>query len=441
MAGHHRDYARCIRKTLVASAAVFLAAGLPNSAGAESGQLAPQTKLRLTVVQWMPTKGEYQQWGPLGGEFIVTQAGTILLPVIGSIPVGNLDTTGLAEEIANRLQSKIGLVNKPDTTVEIVEYPPVYVVGDVTKPGEYQFRIGMTVLQALALSGGELRSDGHSQGEIKLVGELKGADDDILRCMARIARLEAEMSGSTEIKFPAPPLGNSESKAAAEIFNQEKIIFSARANALDRQSKSLSELRDLLNAEINVLQEKIKGADLNIKSAEDELTGVKVLVEKGVAIVSRRSDLERALAGFRADRLDQVTAIMRARQGITEATRNLEGLRDQQQTDVATELQKEQANLDQLRLKRDVAQRLLLDTLASASNAPRPGEPAAIDFSVTRRDGDEAKQMTVSESTTLLPGDVLKVSYKKQPSGSSETFSSSTDAPSATVTNSEQASQ
>jgi protein involved in polysaccharide export with SLBB domain len=438
MAVHCTIQLRRFRKVLALG--VAFAVGWTSLASAENGELAPQTKLRLTVVQWMPTKGEYQQWGALGGEFIVSQAGTVLLPVIGSIPVGNLSTGGLAEEIATRLQSKIGLVNKPDTTVEIVEYPPVYVVGDVTKPGQYQFRLGMTVLQALALSGGELRSDAHSQDEIKLVGELKGVDDDILRCMARIARLEAEMSGTTEIKFPQPPLGNSESRAAAEIFGQEKIIFSARANALDRQTKSLSELRDLLDAEINVLQEKIKGADLNIKSAEDELVGVKVLVDKGVAIVSRRSDLERALAGFRADRLDQVTAIMRARQGITEATRSLEGLRDQQQTDVATELQKEQANLDQLRLKRDVAQRLLLDTLASASNAPRPGEPTLIEFSVTRQDGSgEPKQIQVSEATTLLPGDVLKVTYNKQAPASSEPAAASVNAPSANDTKSEQA--
>ncbi len=440
MAVHCKIQLRRFRKVLALGVAAFV--GLTNLAGAENGELAPQTKLRLTVVQWMPTKGEYQQWGALGGEFIVSQAGTILLPVIGSIPVGNLGTTGLAEEIATRLQSKIGLVNKPDTMVEIVEYPPVYVVGDVTKPGQYQFRLGMTVLQALALSGGELRSDAHSQDEIKLVGELKGVDDDILRCMARIARLEAEMSGATEIKFPQPPLGNGESRAASEIFGQEKIIFSARANALDRQTKSLSELRDLLDAEINVLQEKIKGADLNIKSAEDELVGVKVLVDKGVAIVSRRSDLERALAGFRADRLDQVTAIMRARQGITEATRSLEGLRDQQQTDVATELQKEQANLDQLRLKRDVAQRLLLDTLASASNAPRPGEPSLIEFSVTRQDSSgEPKQIDVSEATTLLPGDVLKVTYNKRAPVSSEPAAASLDMPSANNAKSEQASQ
>src|SRR5690606_19183348 len=200
-------------------------------------------------------------------------------------------------------------------------------------------------------------------------------------------------------------------KLAAQVYDKEKIIFKARANGLERQAKSLSELRDLLNAEIDVLNEKIKAADLGIASGEKELAGVKTLVEKGIAVASRQSDLERVLAGFRADRLDQVTAVMRARQNITEATRNLEGLHDQFQTEVAAELQREEAHLDQLRFKRDMAQKLLLETLASQARIGLPGEERAVEFTITRRKAGVAREISADESTVLLPGDVLKVSF------------------------------
>ena len=36
----------------------------------------------------------------------------------------------------------------------VVEYRPIYVNGDVSKPGEHPFRPQMTVRQAVALSGG-----------------------------------------------------------------------------------------------------------------------------------------------------------------------------------------------------------------------------------------------------------------------------------------------
>ncbi len=330
---------------------------LPGSAAAADVRLSPQTKVRLTVVQWMPMKGQYERWEALGGEFIVSDAGTLSLPVIGSVPVGTLDNAGLAAEISKRLQAKTGMVAAPDTTVEVVEYPPIYVVGDVNTPGQYKFREGLTVLQALALSGGEMRSGAHSETEIRLVGELQGFDNDILRSSARVARLRAEMSDAKEISFPLA-LAGSNRTLADEVFAQEKIIFQARANELERQTKSLSDLRDLFSAEIKVLEEKIKAADDGIASAEKELSGVSVLVEKGIAVASRKSDLERVLSSYRAERLDQVTAVMRARQGITEATRNLDGLRDKMKTDVASELQTEQASLDESRLKRDTSQRL-----------------------------------------------------------------------------------
>ena len=47
-------------------ALLAFAALMPRSA--ESSPLPPETKIKLTVVQWIPTKGVYEQWGSLGGE-------------------------------------------------------------------------------------------------------------------------------------------------------------------------------------------------------------------------------------------------------------------------------------------------------------------------------------------------------------------------------------
>lgn len=376
---------------------------------ADAGDLVAQTKLRVTVLQWMPMKGAYEQWPALGGDFVVSDNGTIALPVIGAIEIKDMDASQLAAEIAKRIQSKTGLVDRPDTTVAILEYPPVYVVGDVAKPGEYNFREGMTVLQALALGGGERRSIlGAGQNEIGMVGELRGLDIQILRSMAKIARLRAEASGAEAVHFPAT-LTDAETDVAQDIFNQEKTIFHSRAKELERQTKSLMELQDLFTAEIDTLQQKTATADDGIAAAERDLDAVKSLVSKGFAVMSRQSELERVVAGYRGERLDQVTAIMRARQNLAEAKRNMEGIEDKRQTEVATEIQVEQANLDQLKLKRDVLQKLLLDTLSSLGPTTAASQKPTITYSITRsRDGNEVS-VAASESTLLLPGDVVKV--------------------------------
>lgn len=401
-----------IGRRLVAGLAFVLA--LAVAAGAAQTPLAPHTKLRVTVVQWMPLKGAYEQWSALGGEFTVSEDASLVLPVIGAVPVGASDPAALAADIATKLQASIGTVEKPDVTVAILDYPPVYVVGDVKTPGSYGYRAGLTVLQALALGGGEVRAGAEqSREQIRLVGELQGVDSAVLRASARIARLDAEMAGAGEIAFPPAPQDSAGRALAGEVHAQEKTIFAARANELDRQTKSLTELRTLLNAEIDVLEQKIVDADAGIAAVEKELQGVTVLVERGIAVASRQSDLERALASYRADRLDQVTAIMRARQAVAETTRNLDGLHDKRQTDIAAELQHEQSSLEQALLKREVTQKLLLDLLAAAP----AGADATLSFAVVRREAGDVIELPAQETTLLRPGDVVKVTLAPSSSG------------------------
>ena len=425
-----------LRAAFFIGALVFLA-GAASPASGDGTPFAPQTKIRLTIVQWMPSKGQYEQWDALGGEYTVSNEGAVFLPFLGSLSVGNLDNAGLTNEIAKRLQEKIGLVQAPAVTIEILEYPPIYVVGDVAKPGEYKFRPGLTVLQSLAMGGGPFRVTSQQQSQsIRLAGELREIENALVRSAAKVARLQAEMAGAKEITFEQP-LG-ADRQYATGIYNEERVIFQARASALDRQSKALTELRDLLTAEIDTLEEKLKGSDGNIKSAEEQLASVRSLVEKGIAVASRQLDLERLLTTYRSDRLDLVTAIMRGRQAISETTRNLEGLYDTRRSEVASELQSEQANVDQLRLKREMTQTLLLDDLSAGDNPANRSEELPLTFSVSRRDEGQIRQFQASETTALVPGDVVRVVQTRMSDGP---LQAAPDLPPGTGTNTNQASQ
>ncbi|MGO7538923.1 exopolysaccharide biosynthesis protein [Rhizobium ruizarguesonis] len=394
------------RATFVISALVFLA-GAVSPALADSAPLAPQTKIRLTVVQWMPSKGQFERWDAIGGEYTVSDAGEVSLPFLGPQPVG-LDNTSLTNEIAKRLQAKMGLAQAPAVTIDVLDYPSIYVVGDVTAPGQYKFHSGLSVLQSLAMSGGPFRAAAQQQSEtIKLAGELQEIDHSLLRSSAKLARLQAEMAGSKEIIFDQPPA--TDQQYAESIYQEERVIFQARANALDKQSVALVELRNLLTAEIDTLEEKLKGSDDNIQSVEEQLTSVKTLVQKGLTITSRQMDLERLLTTYRSDRLDLVTAIMRGRQAINETTRNLEGLSDTRRSEVASEVQAEKATLDQLKLKRDTTQQLLLEELSNGARANNRGEELPLTFIVSRRDKGQVNQFQASETTELAPGDVVRV--------------------------------
>jgi protein involved in polysaccharide export with SLBB domain len=379
--------------------------------------LPPQTKLRVSVVQWVPAKGEYQQWSAVNGDYVVSAAGTITLPLIGSITASKVSNTELASTIAEQLKAKTGLLNVPDATVEILDYPPIYVVGVVAKSGEYKYRPGLTVLQAFALSGGQYRLplEGAQKSDVDLIGDLQIVRDDILRTIGRIARLQAEGAGDKEIRFPKELTESPNKKTATDVMNQERVVFEARKNGLNRQLENLSELRSLFAAEVDNLGKKAEALDKTIRVAEDELTSVRALFEKGIATVSRRSEIERVVAGLQADRLDDATVTMRTRQNLSESTRNAVGLRDQRAIDVSIELNEAQANIQRLRVREDVLEKTLVLATASSSSKDRNKDQVepSLSFTIIRQVQAGTDEIVADETTALLPGDVVKVALSE----------------------------
>ena len=89
----------------------------------------------------------------LTGEFTVSDRGNISVPLLGDIPASNETTDALSRSIAMELQDKKILIN-PSVSVEVVKYRPVFILGEVVKPGQYPYEPGMTALTLAAIAGG-----------------------------------------------------------------------------------------------------------------------------------------------------------------------------------------------------------------------------------------------------------------------------------------------
>ena len=114
----------------------------PVPAASAPWPLAPGDRLRIIV---------FEQ-NQLGGEFAVDEDGAVSLPLIGRVRVAGL-VSGQAEQlIAARLGG--GLVKNPKVNIDVLHYRPVYVYGEVTRPGAYDFAGNPTVVQAVTLAGG-----------------------------------------------------------------------------------------------------------------------------------------------------------------------------------------------------------------------------------------------------------------------------------------------
>lgn len=89
----------------------------------------------------------------LTGEFRVSDSGVIALPLLGSVPASGLTPDALAIKVAKALVSA-NLYTAPSVSVEITAYRPIYVLGEVSKPGQYPYQPGMTMVTAAAVAGG-----------------------------------------------------------------------------------------------------------------------------------------------------------------------------------------------------------------------------------------------------------------------------------------------
>jgi polysaccharide export outer membrane protein len=89
----------------------------------------------------------------LTGEYRVDDQDKIALPLIGTLTVTGLSSEQLASKIAGDLKQR-NIIRDPSVSVEVLAYRPIYVLGEVARPGEYPYQPGMTMLTAVAVAGG-----------------------------------------------------------------------------------------------------------------------------------------------------------------------------------------------------------------------------------------------------------------------------------------------
>ncbi len=88
----------------------------------------------------------------LSGEFEVDGMGRVSLPLIQEVNAEGLTPRELEQAITDKL--KPDFLKNPKVSVDVLNYRPFYIFGEVKKPGSYAYVNGMTVVNAIAMAGG-----------------------------------------------------------------------------------------------------------------------------------------------------------------------------------------------------------------------------------------------------------------------------------------------
>lgn len=88
----------------------------------------------------------------LSGPFEVNAVGQISMPLIGEMPAKGMALHEFREGLTRKLAD--GYLKNPKVSVEMLNYRPIFVHGEVKNGGEFAYKNGISLRDAIAMAGG-----------------------------------------------------------------------------------------------------------------------------------------------------------------------------------------------------------------------------------------------------------------------------------------------
>ncbi|RWH72172.1 polysaccharide biosynthesis/export family protein [Mesorhizobium sp.] len=400
-------------RTLARFAGALLAASLamPQLAAAGDYQLGPQDKLHIRVAEWQTVDGTFRDWSAINGEYSVGPAGTLSVPFVGDMQAAGKTTAEIASSIGLALQRKLALPDKPEASVEMAQFRPFYISGEVQNPGQFPFVPDLTVLKAISIAGGIRRSADYGPQLEKDLITAKGSydiyDDQRLRLMVKRARIDADLAGKTTFEVPQEIQGDSR---LPTIVADETAILVSDQKSLKLKLDALDALKGVLQSEIESLQKKIANQQKQVDLAEQQANSIGPLAQKGLIANARLLSSQQTVTDLQGKILDYETAILTAKQSISKAEQDAIDARNTLGSSLTADRQQTEANLNEAALRVGMQKGLIAQASDPATTAALTGsqEPPLL-YSLLRDADGKTSEIEAKEDTPVLPGDVIKV--------------------------------
>ncbi|MFS8110531.1 polysaccharide biosynthesis/export family protein [Rhizobium jaguaris] len=375
--------------------------------------LGVMDKLHIRVAEWQTAEGTIRDWSTISGDYTVGPSGSVSVPFIGDMPAVGKTTDEIAQAIGVGLQKQFGLRDRPSASVELSQFRPIYLAGEVQNPGQYPFVPNLTVLKALSLGGGTRRADAgqrFARDFINAKGDAVVLMAERGRLLMRKQRLLAELAGKDQIDVP-PEL--QKLPQSADLLASEEALMKARSVRMSTQLQALADLKVLLQSEVEALGKKTDTLSRQLELAKADRDKVESLAEKGLELASRKISAEQRASDVETNLLDTDTASLNAKQSISKADQDEATLRNDWQNSLAQDMQDTDTQLETLQLKLSTSQSLMQEAVAQsadASNIDPGGQDVKVAYTIVRDDNGQPKEIQADENTQVMPGDLIKVS-------------------------------
>ncbi len=390
------------------------ATNAPRTAGAQAEtkgyKLGPREKLFVRIGSWDNTTQTYVSWPDASGEYTIGADGAVSIPMAGSIMASGLTAEELGQAIVSGIQDGLGITSNLDAAVEVAEYRPVYVIGEVQLPGAIPFAPGMNAIEAVGLAGGFRRPETtflqNERSALSSLGNYEVLRVQLYARLAQKARLEAELASRPDL---IPDNELAEAPGANDLLRRESEVKAARDAEIKSQMVQLTSLEKLLTQEIDRLGKQVELRSKQIELAKEELENTTQLVEKGLTVASRRSDLQTRVADEEVRLLELETARLTAEQRAVEVKQQRSDILNARKRDILDSLSLAEAEIGEIRIKQRTEAALYAEALQSGDGFVSTRGFGAPILELARRQDGKLVSVPVKRDTSLQPGDVLEI--------------------------------
>jgi polysaccharide export outer membrane protein len=383
---------------------------LPISAGqASEYQVDVGDVLELTAAS-IP---EFRHRATVGGD------GEVVFPLVGMLSARGKTVSEILNVIQVRIPQKVLrrraldgsehviVIDGDEVSLIIAEYNPVYLKGDVSRPGSYPYRPGLMIRQAIALAGGYDTMRTRIENPYLLTADLNSERETLMngyaRQEARIARVQTELGQGvqeSDMRTVSP--------TAIDISALEVERLNTRKSDFEKEKQHLAESIRSLTASVDLLEKQLQTEAERAKIDQEDMIRVEGLAAKGMATAVRLSDTRR-LVLLSASRATEVEArAVQVKQLRAEQQRKLQKLFDDRRLELLKELQDAKLELAATASKLSAVTEKMFLVSAIRSQVGRGGTGVP-DLVVVRKAASGTVRLVATEETELLPGDVIDV--------------------------------
>lgn len=356
--------------------------------------------------------------------------GNISFPLLGTLAVSGLPPSEVRAKIQAILPAKVFrqrgsdgrdnvVVFDPDQiTVNVVEYRPIYVNGDVSKPGEQLYRPRMTVRQAVAQAGGyeimRFRMNNPFLESADLRSDYESLWTEFAKEQARIWRMKAELGETDNIDQKALREVPIPATAVSQIIRLEAEQLKSRQDDFRREKEYLLSGIKQSDDHIGILSEQQKKEEQGVEADTQDLQRAGELFSKGAVPIQRMTDARRGLLLSSTRRLQTVSQLIQVQKQKNDYARQLQRFQDQRRLDLLRELQDTNVRLNQIRARlQGVGEKITYTGMVRSQLARGTGaKPEVI---VVRKAEKGRDRLPADEDFELQPGDVVEVALRDVP--------------------------